>query len=64
MITNQMYVKHISFIYYVTLATGFDPYRIIFRPLIESSLSNTAYITGTLINVNWDPNNVRSVLMT
>jgi len=32
-----MYVKHINFIYFVRLATCFDPYKIIIRPLIESS---------------------------
>ena len=37
MITNQMYVKHVNFIYYVRLATCFDTYRIIIRPSIESS---------------------------
>jgi len=37
MITNQMYVTHINFVYYVRLATCFNPYRIIIRPSIESS---------------------------
>jgi len=37
MITNQMYVKHINFIYFVRLATCSDLYRIIIRPSIESS---------------------------
>jgi len=32
-----MYVKHINFIYFVILATCFDPYRTVMRPLIKSS---------------------------
>ena len=55
--TNQMYVKHINSFYFVWSATCFDPYRVIIRPSSwNKSLKHCVRY--------WDPNNVRSVLMT
>jgi len=49
--TNQKYIKHINVLYYIWLATCFDPYRIIIRP--------SSWIKSLKHSVHyWDPTNV------